>query len=147
MAPSIPRAGPGALERRLLSDIAEIQQDPYPNVHLHFDDTNIRKACLILTPEDDDPLHLTIDFKANYPLNPPTVTIQSQIEHPNVFGNYICATMLNREEGWTPAYTLKGATRLSKIIMVTTASIWPTTDDNEGHNVSGMVSTFALPIL
>jgi ubiquitin-protein ligase/uncharacterized membrane protein YgcG len=91
-----------------LSDIQEIQQDPYPNVHLHFDDANIRKACLILTPDNEDPLHLTIDFHQDYPLFAPTVTIQSTIEHPNVFGSYICATMLNTTDGWTPAYTLKG---------------------------------------
>jgi ubiquitin-protein ligase len=100
--------GPGALERRLLGDIAEIEQDPYPNVHLHFEDTDIRRACLILTPEDHDPLHLTIEFRKEYPLLAPNVTIQSKIDHPNVFGEYICATMLNTEEGWTAAYTLKG---------------------------------------
>ncbi|KAF2028868.1 hypothetical protein EK21DRAFT_68820 [Setomelanomma holmii] len=99
---------PKALQRRLLSDIQEIQQDPYPNVHLHFDDANFRKACLILTPEDENPLHLAIQFHQDYPLSAPTVTIQSHIMHPNVFGSYICATMLNTTEGWTPAYTLKG---------------------------------------
>ncbi|KAH7406721.1 hypothetical protein DE146DRAFT_676071 [Phaeosphaeria sp. MPI-PUGE-AT-0046c] len=102
------RAGPKALERRLLNDIAEIQQDPYPNIHLHFDDADIRTSCLVLTPEDQDPLHLTIFFDKDYPLHAPTVKIQSSVEHPNVFGNYICATMLNTTDGWTPAYTLKG---------------------------------------
>jgi ubiquitin-protein ligase len=105
-----PRAevAPKALERRLLNDIEEIQQHPYPNVHLHFHDANIRKSCLILTPEDGDPLHLTIEFGNDYPLYAPTVTIQSRIDHPNVFGSYICASMLNTSEGWTPAYTLHG---------------------------------------
>jgi ubiquitin-protein ligase len=100
--------GPGLLERRLLSDMVEIQQDPYPNVRLHFDDANIRRACLILTPEGQDPLHLTIEFRNNYPLHAPTVTIQGSVVHPNVFDSHICATMLNTDEGWTPAYTLKG---------------------------------------
>jgi ubiquitin-protein ligase len=108
MASSQARPAPAALERRLLSDIAEIQQDPYPNVHLHFDDANIRKACLILTPEDEDPLHLTIQFGNDYPLHAPAVTMQSRIEHPNVHNSYICASMLNTSEGWTPAYTLQG---------------------------------------
>jgi ubiquitin-protein ligase len=108
MAASQAPVAPKALERRLLSDIAEIQQDPYPNVHLHFDDTNIRKACLILTPENGDPLHLTIEFRHDYPLHAPEVTIQSRVEHPNVYNSYICASMLNTSEGWTPAYTLKG---------------------------------------
>jgi ubiquitin-protein ligase len=108
MSTSHTTAAPGPLERRLLSDIAEIQQDPYPNVHLHFDDADIRKACLILTPEGYGPLHLTTEFHDDYPLHAPTVTIQSSVDHPNVFNNYICATILNTNEGWTPAYTLKG---------------------------------------
>jgi ubiquitin-protein ligase len=108
MASSQAGPPPAALERRLLSDIAEIQQDPYRNVHLHFDDANIRKACLILTPEHRDPLHLTIEFGNDYPLYAPSVTMQSRIEHPNVYNNYICASMLNSDEGWTPAYTLQG---------------------------------------
>ncbi len=99
---------PNALRRRLLNDIAEIQREPYPNTHLHVDDANIQKACLILTPEDEEPLHLSITFYDQYPLNAPSVSIQSQIAHPNVFGNYICASILNTTEGWTPAYTLKG---------------------------------------
>ena len=99
---------PGSLRRRLLNDIAEIEQDPYPNVHLRFDDGNIQKACLILTPEMYDPLHLTMEFPLDYPLPAPTVTIQSTVMHPNVFGDYICASILNTTEGWTPAYTLRG---------------------------------------
>ncbi|KAL8651797.1 MAG: hypothetical protein Q9226_004537, partial [Calogaya cf. arnoldii] len=42
-----------------------------------------------------------------YPLRAPHVTIQSRLSHPNVFGNYICASILNTQEGYTPAYTLK----------------------------------------
>src|SRR2546421_6374802 len=43
-----------------------------------------------------------------YPLQAPTVSIQSSIRHPNIFGMYICASILNTEEGYTSAYTLKG---------------------------------------
>lgn len=99
---------PYSLHRRLLSDIAELQQTPYPNIHFFTNDANIYKACIILTPEGGDALHLTIDFPSNYPLCAPNVTIQSTVVHPNVFGDYICATILNTEEGWTSAYTLKG---------------------------------------
>ncbi|KAF2845216.1 hypothetical protein T440DRAFT_493570 [Plenodomus tracheiphilus IPT5] len=99
---------PGSLRRRLLSDIAEIQQDPYPNVHLHFDDTDIYQACLILKPDNEAPLHLSIRIPDSYPLVAPHVDIQSSIVHPNVFGSYICATILNNVEDWTPAYTLRG---------------------------------------
>ena len=44
------KAMANTLRHRLLHDIAEIKQDAYPNVHLHFDDANIQRACLILTP-------------------------------------------------------------------------------------------------
>ncbi|OAL42903.1 hypothetical protein IQ07DRAFT_593538 [Pyrenochaeta sp. DS3sAY3a] len=108
MAPSPLYTSPNSLQRRLLNDIAEIKQNPYPNVHVHFHDSDLSKACLILTPDNEKPLHLTISFPAEYPLRAPTVRIQSRIVHPNVFGDYICATILNTVEGWTSAYTLKG---------------------------------------
>lgn len=93
------------LRQRLLRDVAEMQVDPYPNVILHMNDT-LTRACLILSPEGQEPLHLTMVFH-NYPLQAPVVTIQSKIRHPNVFGTYICASILNTTEGYTPAYTLK----------------------------------------
>lgn len=66
------------------------------------------KACLILTPNGDTHLHLTTEFGDRYPLSAPRVTIQSQIVHPNIFGSYICTSMLNADEGYTPAHTPKG---------------------------------------
>ncbi|MCJ1454897.1 hypothetical protein MMC28_005250 [Mycoblastus sanguinarius] len=96
-----------ALHRRLLQDIAELQTNPYPNIVLCTHDS-LRTACLLLTPNRKEPLHLTITFAKNYPLQPPKVTIQSKIEHPNVYGNYICASILITTEAYTPAYTLKG---------------------------------------
>lgn len=99
---------PSALTQRLLHDIAEIRKEPYPNIHLHINDSDFRCSCLVLTPEGADPLHLAIQFPEDYPLRAPTVTIQSYVSHPNIFGEYICATMLNTDEGWTPAYTVKG---------------------------------------
>ena len=36
------------------------------------------------------------------------VTMQSKLVHPNIYGSYICASILNTDEGYTPAYTLKG---------------------------------------
>lgn len=95
-----------ALHRRLLQDIAEFQSDPYPNIGL-FQQDDLQQACLVLSPSGKAPLHLTIVCGNHYPLVAPQVTIQSQIEHPNVYGNYICASILNTTEGYTPAYTLK----------------------------------------
>lgn len=96
-----------ALRQRLLRDIAELQAKPYPNISL-FPSEDITKACLILRPNGGHPLHLSVDFGSQYPLNAPTVTIQSKLDHPNIFGSYICASILNTAEGYTSAYTLKG---------------------------------------
>ena len=96
-----------ALRKRLLQDIAELQSDPYPNIFMCTHEDLIHQACLILTPLGKEPLHLTIEFGEDYPLKAPKVTIQTWIEHPNVFGDYICASILNTTEGYTPAYTLK----------------------------------------
>lgn len=86
--------------------MAELQERPYPNIEVHLIDTN--KACLILTTEAYGMLHLTMRFADNYPLSAPEVTIQTFVQHPNVYRNFICATILNTEEEYTPAYTLKG---------------------------------------
>ncbi|KAL8923812.1 MAG: hypothetical protein Q9172_002960 [Xanthocarpia lactea] len=94
-----------SLRKRLLRDIAELQTEPYPYIEFHIKDS-LERACLILTPEGSQPLHLTMTLD-NYPLHAPKVTIQSPVCHPNVFGDYICASILNTQEGYTPAYTLK----------------------------------------
>jgi ubiquitin-protein ligase len=96
------------LRPRLLRDIAELQSKPYPGIQLHVHDEKLHTACLVLSPEEQPQLHLMIEFHDNYPLSAPQVTIQSRIEHPNVFDSYICASILNTDEGYTPAYTLKG---------------------------------------
>lgn len=95
-----------ALHQRLLQDIAELQRSPYPNIAFCVSDS-LQKGCLLLTPNGKKPLHLTIIFGENYPLKAPIVTIQSRVQHPNVFNDYICASILNTAEGYTPAYTLK----------------------------------------
>jgi ubiquitin-protein ligase len=96
-----------ALHQRLLRDIAELQAKPYPNITL-FPGEDITNACLVLRPNGGQPLHLTVDFGSEYPLCAPRVSIQSRLDHPNIFGSYICASILNTEEGYTSAYTLKG---------------------------------------
>ena len=92
-----------------MNDIAELQRKPYPGIELHVQDkTALERACLVLRPDGEAPLHLTIKFGDRYPLTAPQITMQSQVDHPNIFDSYICASILNTEEGYTPAYTLKG---------------------------------------
>jgi ubiquitin-protein ligase len=98
-----------SLQTRLFKDIAELQSKPYPNITLHVQEDIIREACLILTVEDGyGPMHLTVNFLNDYPLSPPSIKMNSNVKHPNIFGSYICASILNTTEGYTPAYTLKG---------------------------------------
>ncbi|WYZ44643.1 hypothetical protein EsH8_VII_001079 [Colletotrichum jinshuiense] len=96
------------LQRRLLQDIAELQQKPYPRISLHTRDDDISRACLVLQPEGWMPIHTTVEFGNNYPLLAPTIKMNTAMYHPNVFNSYICASILNTSEGYTPAYTLKG---------------------------------------
>jgi ubiquitin-protein ligase len=96
------------LKQRLLRDIAELQSKPYPNIALHVQDDDLTQACLVLTVEGYGPMHLTVTFPDNFPLSPPRVGMDSNVYHPNIFGGYICASILNTTEGYTPAYTLKG---------------------------------------
>src|SRR6187402_3378718 len=96
------------LKQRLLQDIAELQSKPYPNIVLHVQDNDLTQACLILTVEGYGPMHLTVTFPENFPLSAPIISMDSEVKHPNVFGSYICASILNTQEGYTPAYRLKG---------------------------------------
>ncbi|KAG0652530.1 Ubiquitin-ligase [Hyphodiscus hymeniophilus] len=96
------------LRQRLLRDIAEIQTKPYPNIALHPHDHDLNNACLILTVEGYGSMHLTVEFPQDYPLSPPKIGMNSNIKHPNVYGSYICSSILNTTEGYTSAYTLKG---------------------------------------
>jgi ubiquitin-protein ligase len=97
------------LRNRLAHDIAELHEQPYPGITIHIQDGDaFQTACLILSPTGENPLHLTVEFGPKYPISPPSVTIQSGVLHPNVFGNFICASILNTKEGYTSAYTLKG---------------------------------------
>lgn len=99
-----------SLRNRRLHDIRELMENPYPNIRLHPDQSNpdSNQACLILTPEGWAPIHLTVDFGQNYPLNAPRIRMDSMVVHPNVFDDYICASILNNPQDYTPAYTLKG---------------------------------------
>ncbi|KAK4554746.1 hypothetical protein LTR86_008248 [Recurvomyces mirabilis] len=96
------------LRQRLLRDIAELKNNPYPGIRLDVKDHSLHTACLVLSPEGEKALHLTINFGDDYPIKPPQITIQSEVDHPNVYDDYICASILNTQEGYTPAYTLKG---------------------------------------
>ncbi|KAK4503274.1 hypothetical protein PRZ48_006702 [Zasmidium cellare] len=97
------------LRRRLHEDIKELQDKPYPGIAVHIQDEDMTKACLVVRPENDRPLHMTMHFTKQYPLQPPKITMDSKnVMHPNIFDNHICINILTQDEDYTPAYTLKG---------------------------------------
>ena len=88
----------------LLHDIAELQSHPYPNIRLYIHDENIEEACFILTTEGYGEFHLSVGFPADYPLLPPEIRSYSDVFHPNVEGDYVCASILMTEEGYTQCF-------------------------------------------
>ncbi|KAI0521708.1 hypothetical protein F5B22DRAFT_595935 [Xylaria bambusicola] len=94
--------------QRLLSDIHELVTKPYPKIVLYPNENYINIACLILYPDHYPPLHLSIEFPSLYPIRPPSIWMNSSVQHPNVYGSFICASILRPGEEHTPAYTLKG---------------------------------------
>ncbi|RUS33162.1 hypothetical protein BC938DRAFT_472807 [Jimgerdemannia flammicorona] len=109
---------------RLLQDIRELHFDPTPGVDVTIDDKDISQMCLVLTPQEGSPylglrLHFTVYIPTTYPMQPPEVTVNTSIVHPNVFGDFLCADVLKNEHevaydralgyngGYSPAYLLK----------------------------------------
>ncbi|TFK74838.1 hypothetical protein BDN72DRAFT_788571, partial [Pluteus cervinus] len=106
---------------RLYRDLAELQESPYPGVRVFFDDANIRKFCLVLIPPGgpwkDLSLHFDVEIPSNWPTAPPRVqsTVKG-VEHPNLFGSWICCDLLKLQYelpagytgGYTPALALRG---------------------------------------
>ncbi|KAJ7819380.1 hypothetical protein B0H14DRAFT_1356882 [Mycena olivaceomarginata] len=108
---------------RLYQDLAELHDSPYPGVSVITNDANVRQFCLILTPPSGPWKHLSLHFDVslpdNWPMSPPQVSSSVDgIQHPNLFGQYICCDLLKTKEqiyrgsgyngGYTPALTLRG---------------------------------------
>ncbi|KDR82906.1 hypothetical protein GALMADRAFT_858233 [Galerina marginata CBS 339.88] len=103
-----------------LLDLGELQDNPYPGVAVFTDDANFRKLCLVLTPPSgpwtDLALHFDVVLPENWPKSPPSVASSVNIEHPNLYGSYICCDLLKPEGsggpnytgGYSPALTLRG---------------------------------------
>lgn len=106
---------------RLHHDLVELRDSPYPGVSVFTDDANMRKLCLVLTPPSGPwkelSLHFDVELPDTWPSSPPRIRSSvSGIEHPNLFGDYICCDLLKETNvlqrgytgGYTPALTLRG---------------------------------------
>ncbi|KAJ7025334.1 hypothetical protein C8F04DRAFT_1400623 [Mycena alexandri] len=115
---------PASLLSRLYQDLAELHDSPSPGVTIYTDDANnIRQLCLILTPPSGPwknlSLHFDVVLPENWPTLPPVVSSSVDgIDHPNLFGSYVCCDLLEQKHqtyqgsgyngGYTPALTLRG---------------------------------------
>ncbi|KAJ9440914.1 Ubiquitin carrier protein [Diplonema papillatum] len=107
--------------RRLQRELAKVNNDPSWGVSaMPIEDNILFWHCNVAAPgglTGKGVLHLELKFPAEYPAVPPTVrTLGADIDHPNVFGDYICIDMLEKGEfenaesalkpytGWSSAY-------------------------------------------
>ncbi|KAJ3375215.1 hypothetical protein HDU92_000768, partial [Lobulomyces angularis] len=108
--------------KRLFKDLKDLAQsdDALPGITVFPNLENMRKICLILTPVTGPfvgyRLHFKVHIPLDYPTAPPTVEVDIYLNHPNVYGDWICCSILRDEvekfedgfiSGYSPAYTLK----------------------------------------
>ncbi|KAF8243751.1 hypothetical protein K440DRAFT_636830 [Wilcoxina mikolae CBS 423.85] len=104
-----------ALLPRLHKDLAELSDHPYPGITIHHHDSSLRDFCLHLEPRSGPfaglRLHFEVTLPISWPHQPPKIRSSTHLDHPNVFGSYICCDLLRASTesgGYTPAFTLRG---------------------------------------
>ncbi|KAI9339369.1 hypothetical protein BDR26DRAFT_820980 [Obelidium mucronatum] len=106
--------------RRTLVELKELQSSPLIGITVTPHENDIRFLCVTMIPQEGIykgvPLHLELNLSNGYPTASPVVTIDTMIQHPNVFSRtYICCDLLKgqlftdargRVSGYSPAYSL-----------------------------------------
>lgn len=111
---------------RILRDLKEVREDPMEMIKVLPLENDIFTWHISLAPPLPNKtdmfhpyrglqFHMVLQFPEDYPHSPPKLNISTDLEHPNVFGSYICLDMLQgRVEanftssyrgGWSSAYT------------------------------------------
>lgn len=105
--------------KRIISDIAELVSDPVENIHIWYDENDIKtiKALIIGpkdTPYEDGFYFFTLNFPESYPFDSPSAkfeTINQVIRfNPNLYeGGKVCLSILGTWSGpkWSSVQTLK----------------------------------------
>ncbi|THV00859.1 hypothetical protein K435DRAFT_431565 [Dendrothele bispora CBS 962.96] len=106
---------------RLHRDLSELHDSPYPGVSVFTNDADLRKFCLVLIPPSgpfkDLALHFDVELPDSWPSSPPAIRSSAHgIDHPNLFGGFICCDLLKKDVyreggyngGYSPALTLRG---------------------------------------
>lgn len=110
--------------KRLMKDLKYCQENPLPTVNaLPLENDMFTWHANLLgssaTIYGGLIFHMILEFPITYPHRPPKVKMCTFIDHPNIFGGYICLDMLeqgeysalhNRQQrntGWTTAYSVQ----------------------------------------
>ena len=97
--------------RRLQKDYKELLERPIPGIAAAPLEENWQEWHINIAPVQGYfvgvVLHFKMSFPDRYPVQPPTIRPCTRVEHPNVFGDYICLDMLVESvdssrpyEGW-----------------------------------------------
>uniref|UniRef100_A0A0N4Z6H9 UBIQUITIN_CONJUGAT_2 domain-containing protein n=1 Tax=Parastrongyloides trichosuri TaxID=131310 RepID=A0A0N4Z6H9_PARTI len=98
------------MRRRLMMDYKNIKKDPPPGIEARPNPENISEwDCIILGPIgtifEDGVYRLKMEFKDEYPINPPVLRFVTKMFHPNIYTNGdICLDILQKR--WLPSYTI-----------------------------------------
>jgi ubiquitin-conjugating enzyme E2 D/E len=110
--------------RRLMEDLKEIQNNPLGSVVAEPLESDLFEwHCSLVGPAGSPYagviFHLILQFPFTYPFEPPTLFFCSYIDHPHVFGSWVCLDMLQEAQwateeernkpytGWSSAYSVQ----------------------------------------
>jgi ubiquitin-protein ligase len=86
--PHLPQL-PAPTARRLVADYRQLQREPLSTCAAAPDGDDLRRWRLSLTcsegPHSGTIFHGDMSFPDNYPNDPPTIKLCTQLAHPNVF--------------------------------------------------------------
>lgn len=105
-------------DRRILSDLRELEKSNLDGIYFHVGDDDIKKVFVVITgtegtPYDNCPLLFEFEFPELYPMVPPNVKFctgdGSTRFNPNLYvDGKVCLSILGTWKGpsWTPVMTL-----------------------------------------
>jgi len=76
--------------------------------------------------------HLIMRFPDDYPSSPPTVEIKTPISHPNIFGDFLCLSMIRKYTATTPYEGWSGAYSVASILMQLQSFLFAEKIDQDG---------------
>merc|ERR1719244_593020 len=107
--------------RRLRQDLLELQRDGICSVAALPLEKNLFEWHVNIKPVDGVYsgvyFHLIMVFPTDYPASPPVVKIKTPISHPNIFGEWLCLSMIKKHTATVPYEGWSGAYSVSSILM------------------------------